>query len=62
MALITTILQDTRLNKPAAGSVGRLFVETDTRTLFWDSGTEWLPLEGREKEEYLLLIIAILLA
>jgi trimeric autotransporter adhesin len=61
MALITTITQDTHANRPAAGTVGKLYFETDTITLFRDSGTAWISLEGEDRELYMQMVEAVAL-
>jgi hypothetical protein len=56
MALNTVILQDTHLNRPTAGTAGRLYLETDTYSLFRDNGLVWVPLEGEDRELYMQLV------
>ncbi len=41
---ITKIIRDTSTNKPPAGTVGRLFFETDTHIIYYDDGTQWVKL------------------
>lgn len=40
------ILSDTEANRPAAGTTGRLFVATDTRTIYRDTGSAWEEIGG----------------
>lgn len=39
-----SIQQGTLASRPVAGTAGRLFITTDTNTLFRDSGSAWVPL------------------
>lgn len=41
-----SILSDLLANRPAAGTKGRLFVSTDTREVYRDTGSEWEALVG----------------
>jgi len=41
---VTKVIIDTSANRPAAGVAGRLFFETDTHTIYYDNGSEWVKL------------------
>lgn len=45
MAIITSwaVGVDTNANRPAAGTAGRLFYETDTGLAWYDNGSNWIP-------------------
>jgi hypothetical protein len=41
IALGLVIMEGTAANRPAAGSLGRLYFATDTLHIFYDNGTSW---------------------
>lgn len=41
---ITGLIEDTSGNRPAAGTEGRLFFQTDTQEVFYDDGSSWIRL------------------
>jgi len=40
------MMEDTEANRPAAGVTGRIFIATDTRKIYRDTGTEWDVIGG----------------
>lgn len=39
-----SIQADTAANRPAAGTAGRIYIETDTQEIFRDNGTSWVSI------------------
>lgn len=41
---VEALIADTNANRPTAGTAGRLFFETDTHSVFFDTGSAWISL------------------
>lgn len=49
-ASITVIIEDTSANRPAAGTEGRIFLESDTGRVLYDDGAAWVELGLSESQ------------